>query len=298
MSSRKKLLFIYNQKAGKSTIKTNLAAVIEMFTKAGYDVTAHPTQGIGDAARVAKECTGDYDLLVCAGGDGTLGETAAGVYRSGTKTPIGYLPSGSTNDYAASIGLPKNIKDAVNTVLTGKPKGFDFGNFNDRNFLYVAAFGWFTDVSYATDQNLKNVFGHGAYVLEAGKRLFSMPQHHIKVVSGDRKIEDDVVYGMVTNSNSVGGMKGFGWRTSDLSDGLFEVTLVLKPKNLVELSECVGSLLNGEPYDKVLRFKTDRIEIDSDEEIKWSIDGEESNAYSHVVIENIQKAINVIVDDK
>ena len=158
----------------------------------------------------------------------------------------------------------------------GRPHFFDLGQFNNRHFIYVAAFGWFTDVSYTTDQNLKNMLGHTAYILEAGKRLFKMPEYKITVKTDEMEFTENIVYGMISNTRSVGGLKDFAWKDVDMDDGLFEVTLAKTPQNILELSEAVTSLLNTEPCDKIIRFKTSHIELISEEEIKWTIDGEEA----------------------
>ena len=298
MDRQKKLLLIYNQKAGKSTFKTHLADVIDVFTKSGYDVMAHPTQSANDAEQTAYERASRCDLIVCAGGDGTLAEVASGLYRSGVDIPLGYIPSGSTNDYAASIELPKSNREAAEYIVNGIEHRFDFGKFNDRFFIYVAAFGWFTDVSYSTDQKLKNVLGHSAYLLEAGKRLFKMPEHEITIRVAGMEMHEKIVYGMITNTRSVGGLKDFAWHEVEMDDGLFEVTLVRTPTNLVELSDAVSCLLSGDPCHLIIKIKTEKVEILSEEPIKWTIDGEEADAYTHVVAENIPKALRLIVKEQ
>lgn len=291
----KKLLFIYNSKAGKANLKSSVADIIDIFTKAGYSVTAHPTQTTGDAYLVAKEYAGSFDMIVCAGGDGTLGEVSSGVYSSGSQVTMGYIPAGSTNDFAASISLPKSPTAAAKNIVNGKPHFFDLGKFNERHFIYVAAFGWFTDVSYSTDQNLKNMLGHTAYILEAGKRLFKMPEYKITVKTDDSEFTESIVYGMISNTRSVGGLKDFAWKDVDMDDGLFEVTLAKTPQNILELSEAVTSLLNTEPCDKIIRFKTSHIELYSEEEIKWTIDGEEAEAGTAFVADNLHNALKIMV---
>ena len=294
----KKLLLIYNHKAGRSTIKNSLADVTDIFTKAGYDVSIRPTQDREDAYKTALERSADYDLVVAAGGDGTIGEVAAGIYGSGLKTPIGILPCGSTNDYAVTLDLPKTLPAAARYIVSAEPHAVDFGRLNDTKFIYIAAFGWFTDVSYATDQNLKNVFGHGAYILEAGKRLFNVPEFEIKITSAQHTEKNRFIFGMVTNSISVGGMKGFAWKDIDIDDGLLEVALVRPPKNIMEASEGFTSLVSGTPSDLILRFKTDRLLIESEQKIKWTIDGEESGSFGVNEIECLHKAVNIMLNDK
>lgn len=293
----KKLLFIYNGKAGKGTIRSSLADIIDIFTKAGYDVTAHPTQSMIDAFEFAKDHSGEYDMIVCSGGDGTLGEVASGVFLSQANTLIGYIPSGSTNDFAASVSLPKTPVEAARNIIKGREHTFDLGKLNDKYFIYVAAFGWFTDVSYKTDQNLKNMFGHGAYILEAGKRLFKMPAYEVTITTPEEEFTESVVYGMISNTRSVGGMKDFAWKDVDMDDGLFEVTMVKTPQNLMELSEAFTSLLSTEPSDLIIRLKAASLTLTSKTEIKWTLDGEEADAFTQVHAENIHNALRIMVKD-
>ena len=191
---KKKLLFIYNPKAGKAQIKNKLSEILDLFTTAGYEVTAVPTQKRGDACRVAADRTADYELLVCGGGDGTLDEAVTGMVQSGFLTPIGYIPAGSTNDFGGSLGLPKSMVQAARIAVEGRKFPCDIGTFNDDIFVYIAAFGLFTDVSYETGQEIKNVLGHMAYLLEGMKRLSAIRSFSMKVVCGDTVIEDDFIY--------------------------------------------------------------------------------------------------------
>ena len=202
----KKLLFVFNPKSGKGLIKNHLLTIVDTFVKQGYEVTIHPTQHAGDAKEMMA-VSGSYDLVVCSGGDGTIDETVTGIMRYNTGTPIGYIPAGSTNDFAASLGIPKNMPRAAEIAVSGVQLACDVGEFNKDYFIYIAAFGIFTDVSYQTNQNLKNVLGHVAYVLEGAKRIVDVPAYHLKVELNGETIEDDFIYGMVTNSISVGGMK-------------------------------------------------------------------------------------------
>ena len=226
---RKQMLFIYNPKAGKAQIRSNLLDIIDVFVKAGYEVTAYPTQSAGDAARAVRERRAGYDMVVCSGGDGTLDEVVAGMMQSTERLPIGYVPAGSTNDFANSLKIPKNMKDAADVVVNGRDFACDVGGFNDTHFIYVAAFGLFTDVSYETKQDLKNV-------LEGVKRLSAIRSYPLRITYDGKVIEDEFLYGMITNSYSVGGFKGITGKNVCLDDGLFEVTLVKKPSLVRDLN--------------------------------------------------------------
>ena len=177
----KKMLFIYNPNAGTGTLKPKLSDVLDIFTKGGYEVTVYPTQKPHDAVEKIRSFREEYDLLVCSGGDGTLDEAVTGMQLRGTDIPLGYIPAGTTNDFASSLGISKDILEAANTAVNGVPFSCDVGMFNEDPFIYIAAFGLFTDVSYETKQSMKNILGHLAYVLEGTKRIFNIPSYKIKV---------------------------------------------------------------------------------------------------------------------
>ena len=226
----KRLLFIYNPQAGKGLIKPHLANVVDAFTKAGYLVTVWPTQGKADAARVAARQGWWYDRVVCCGGDGTLSETVSGLLTLDAPPVLGYIPTGTTNDFAKNLGLPRGVEKAAATAMEGTPRPCDMGRFNDRTFVYVAAFGIFTDVSYDTPQQFKSAFGHLAYVLEGATKLGDLGRgYHLTVEHDGGTLEGDFIYGMVTNTNSVGGFKVFPSDQVSLDDGVFEVVLVGRP---------------------------------------------------------------------
>ena len=222
----KKMLFVFNPKAGKGKIKTNLLDIVDIFNKGGYEVIIYSTQKPRDAYEKAKEYESKVDLIVCSGGDGTLDEVVTGVMEVDSSVPIGYIPAGSTNDFANSLFMPKNMVEAAEGIMEEKLYHCDIGRFNNQSFTYIAAFGLFTDVAYQTDQDLKNILGHVAYLLEGVKRLFDIKFYHMKIQSEELTVEDDFIYGMVTNSRSVGGFKNLTGKNVDMNDGLFEVTMI------------------------------------------------------------------------
>ena len=197
---KKKLLFVYNPKAGKEKIRGNLADVLEIFAREDYELTVVPTRRKDEAREVVRDRGEGYDLVVCSGGDGTLDEAVTGMIQSGISTPLGYIPAGSTNDFGESLGLSKNMVQAAETAVTGKDFLCDMGQFNEDVFVYIAAFGLFTDVSYETDQAMKNVLGHMAYILEGMKRLSNVKSFPLKVTHDGEVIEDEFLFGMITNS--------------------------------------------------------------------------------------------------
>lgn len=294
---RKKLLFIFNPKAGKGQIRTKLCEVIDVFVKADYEVVTHPTQAADDAYDKVREMAGQVDLVVCSGGDGTLDEVVRGLMEIETQVPLGYIPAGSTNDFANSLGLSKSMVQAATDIVEGSPYLCDVGIFNETSFVYIAAFGLFTDVSYETDQNLKNLLGHLAYLLEGTKRIFNVPVYQISVETREGNFEGEYIYGMVTNTRSVGGFKTLIGPGVELNDGLFEVTLIKKPKNPLELNEIITSLLSAEDHtDLIDNLKTDRIKIISAKEIAWTLDGEFGGNHESVKIEAKKHALPLIVN--
>ncbi len=292
----KKMLFIYNPHAGKASIRSNLLDIIDIFTKAGFEVTAQPTQKKGDATSATIEKAGRYDVLVCSGGDGTIDEVVTGMMQRKERIPIGYVPAGTVNDFARSLKIPRNMIKAAHSIVEGKRFSCDIGSFNDDTFVYIAAFGLFTDVSYLTDQNVKNVLGHMAYLLEGAKRLNSYPSYHMKFTTNGTTIEDDFMYGMITNSVSVGGFKNITGRHVKLDDGVFEVTLVKKPKNVSELNRLMAALVVRDVDAECMYcFKTSRIEFECEDEVSWTIDGEYGGHRRNVVICNEKQALDILV---
>ena len=299
----KKLLFVYNPRAGKEMLKPRLSDVLDIFVKAGYEVTVHPTQAYRDAYYQIKEYeVGKYDLIACSGGDGTIDEVATGMMKRremGTDVaPVGYIPAGTTNDFAKSLHIPRKPLAAADNAVKGVPFPCDIGKFNDSVFVYIAAFGIFTDVSYETDQAVKNVLGHMAYILEGAKRIFNIPSYKIKVEHDGEVIEDEFIFGMVTNSRSVGGFSNMVGKNIVFDDGLFEVTLIKTPKNPIALQEIIAALLIEQVDTKhMYTFKTKKITFDSVEEIPWTLDGEFGGEQDYVEIENVQKAMEIMVPE-
>lgn len=299
----KKLLFVYNPRAGKEMLKPRLSDVLDIFVKAGYEVTVHPTQAYRDAYYQIKEYeVGKYDLIACSGGDGTIDEVATGMMKRREMgkdvVPVGYIPAGTTNDFAKSLHIPRKPLAAADNAVKGVPFPCDIGRFNDSVFVYIAAFGIFTDVSYETDQAVKNVLGHMAYILEGAKRIFNIPSYKIKVEHDGEVIEDEFIFGMVTNSRSVGGFSNMVGKNIVFDDGLFEVTLIKTPKNPIALQEIIAALLIEQVDTKhMYTFKTKKITFDSVEEIPWTLDGEFGGEQDYVEIENVQKAMEIMVPE-
>ena len=293
----KRLLFIYNPQAGKWIIKPHLANVVDTFTKAGYLVTVWPTQGKEDATHVAARQGWWYDRVVCCGGDGTLSETVSGLLTLDAPPVLGYIPAGTTNDFSKNLGLPRGVEKAAATAVEGTPRQCDMGRFNDRNFVYVAAFGVFTDVSYGTPQEFKNAFGHLAYLLEGATKLGDLGRgYHLTVEHDGGTLEGDFIYGMITNTNSVGGFQVFPANQVSLDDGVFEVVLVRQPRNVADLQDALVSLVrqNHEESRQVVAFHTGKLKVTAAEALPWTLDGEYGGNPEVAKIENLNKAITLV----
>lgn len=293
----KKMLFVFNPNAGKGLLKPRLADVLDIFAKAGYELTVYPTQSYRDAYSKIKKLEDGYDLVVCSGGDGTLDEVVTGMMKRVNRIPIGYIPTGTTNDFANSLHISRDILSAANTAVHGKPFACDIGTFNKDIFVYVAAFGLFTDVSYQTNQNLKNMLGHAAYVLEGVKRLSNIPSYKIKITYDGEVIDDEFMIGMVTNSKSVAGFRNIMGKKVLFDDGEFEVTLIKRPKNPVELNAIITALVI-ESFDTeyMYTFKAREITFEAAEEIPWTLDGEFGGQHEKVQICNQRQALQIMVE--
>jgi len=304
----KKILFIFNPMAGKSQIRDSLLDIIEILSVADFKVVCYPTRGRGDARRVARERQDDYLYVVCAGGDGTLDEVVSGMMENPDKpfVPVGYIPAGTTNDFAASLHIPSEMVRAARIVTQGRVFRCDMGLFNERDyFTYVAAFGVFTGTSYRTPQELKNQIGYLAYILQGFTELGNMRAYNMRVEAVTDhpekilRIDGEFALGMVTNSNSVGGFQNITGAKVDLQDGLFEVTLIRMPKNPFQLSDILFSIGNPDVYSSmVYSFKASRITLECDEQVAWTRDGEYAGSHRRVTLENCSRQLRILVPEE
>lgn len=291
----KKLLFIYNPHAGKQRITRQLHDVIYLFAQAGYEVTVHPTLYRSDATQIAAKAAGVYDHVVCCGGDGTLNEVITGLWQNPEQMPsIGYLPAGSTNDFSKTLKLPSDLLKAAGIAVGGSPSPCDLGDFNGRPFVYVAAFGVFTDVSYNTPQMKKNLLGHLAYVLEGVKSISQLRPYHMIVEHDGEVLEDDFIYGMVSDSVSVGGFRGIKRESVRLDDGKFEVMLVKNPKTPEEFTSILNALMKKSPDGNVIGFQSGEISFRCTEPVAWTLDGEYGGDAAEAVVKNHQQAMQIM----
>jgi YegS/Rv2252/BmrU family lipid kinase len=292
------LLFIYNPTSGTGQVKGALAPVLDVFTKAGWLTTSYPTQCKGDAARVVRELGPRFDRVICAGGDGTLSEAVAGLTGLPDPPPLGYIPFGSTNDCATTLHLPRKPREAALVAAgTGVPVPIDTGRLNGKPFIYVAAFGAFTKVAYDTPQELKNTFGHLAYIFAGIASLPTIAPYHMRVEFDGQSLEDDFFFGMVSNSQSIGGLKPPKAERVVLDDGLFEVTLVKKPLKLADLTDGLQALVSLSPAERsgaLVQLQARQLTFICEQPVPWTVDGEFGGSQTVNRVENCQKALNII----
>lgn len=296
----KKMLVIMNPYAGMRQANKYLAGILDMFCASGFDVNIAMTQKSGDGKELAQERAADNDMIVAIGGDGTFNEVVSGVLESGNKVTIGYIPAGTTNDFASSVGLTKTVAGAAESIVSGRKMHFDVGRFNGRYFSYVASFGAFTSTSYDVPQTLKNAIGGAAYILSGIKDVVNIKPLHLKVKSDDSLFEDDYIFGAVCNSTSMGGIISLKSDDVDMNDGLFEVMLIKAPKNIMDLNAIIFALTTQSynECDQISFFSTRSVEIEAPEEMPWTLDGEYQPGAADIKIENIYDAIELMVPDE
>ena len=291
----KKMLFVMNPVAGQKKANRALPEILSLFNQAGYEVIAYMTDGPGSAARAVQTWGGQVDVIVCCGGDGTMNETVTGLLRAGIKTPVGYIPAGTTNDFASSLHLSGNVLQAARDILEGTPVPLDVGRFADRYFSYVASFGAFTKSSYLIPQNIKNALGHTAYVLGGISELSQIHKEPIRMEIDGQVIEDDFLFGAICNSTSIGGILTLDPKHVDMGDGLFEVLLVRSARSLEEIGECIRAVQSQVYNCEMITFRTaKKVKIFANPEMPWTLDGEREDGHGEIEVENLHHAISMI----
>ncbi len=295
-----KMLFIVNHKAGKRGIKGSLNKILELFNKAGYDVEYHPTKSANDAADYVEKTKGAYDIIVCAGGDGTLDNTVSGLMKLREKgiklPPLGYIPCGSTNDYARSLKISAKPIEAARDIVRGRACPVDVGTLGNTDFIYITAFGLFTDISYSTSQKLKNFLGHTAYIITAVKCLFRIQTYRLKIEMDDKTVTGDFWYGQVTNSRSVGGFRAIGVKEMSFCDGKYECLFIRKPKNPFQLVAILFSIATNKMNPKyICSEKASKVRVLAKGPVPWTVDGEYGGTLKNVIIRNHKQAIDLVL---
>lgn len=295
----KKLLLIVNPKSGREKMKTQLLKVTEIFSAGGYEVTVYPTKARGDGTvRAAAIKQGEYDRVVVCGGDGTLNEVITGLMQSGVKCTLGYIPSGTLNEWSSGLHIARNIPEAAKDIVHGEIIELDIGKFGDKYFSYTASFGAFTEASYSAPQDVKNVLGQAAYFFEGIKSLGNIKPIHLKFTIDNKEIEGDFLFGAISNSMSVGGIVKFNEATVKLNDGLFEVVLIKNPANLTEFQSILEGIIRQDMNRKGIEFfHTKSITVSGGSDVSWTLDGEYAEGKDEIKIENIHSAIKLIVPE-
>jgi len=291
----KKLLLIMNPFAGQKKANKVLPEILMVFTEAGYEIQVAMTTGSGSATKLAAAYGGEKDLIVCCGGDGTLNETVTGMIQTGLQIPIGYIPSGTTNDFASSLKLSHNPVQAAKDIIEGQPVAYDVGKFGERYFCYVASFGAFTKASYAVPQTVKNALGHTAYVLGGISELSQIRNEHVRMEIDGEAIEDDFLFGAICNATSIGGILTLPPNQVDMGDGIFEVMLIRAARNLNEISNCILAVQNQTYNCGMITFRPAKsVKITADPFMAWTLDGEKANGYREIMVENLHHAIRIV----
>ena len=291
----KKMLFVMNPYSGMRRANKYLVEIIDLFNRADYEVMVHMTQGPGDATRVVASKAHEMDLIVCCGGDGTFNETISGMLSVGADVPLGYIPAGSTNDFASSLKLSANVMQAAQDILEGQPITYDVGKFGDRYFSYVASFGAFTKASYATPQSIKNALGHTAYLLEGISELSQIKNEHVRMEIDGQVVEDDFLFGAISNSTSVGGILTLSPDVVDLADGQMEILLVRAARSLTEIAECIQAVQSQKYNCAMITFRSaKKVRVFADPDMPWTLDGEREDGHAQVDVENVHLAIRLM----
>lgn len=292
----KQMLFVMNPYAGMRKANKVLTEILEIFNRAGYLVHFYTTASSGDGERFVIEHAAGHDVVVCCGGDGTFNETISGILRSGCDIPVGYIPAGSTNDFASSLHLSSDPLQAARDIVSGEPERFDVGCFAGRYFSYVASFGAFTRASYSTPQSVKNALGHTAYILSGIQELSQLKNEHVRLELTDGTvIEDDFLFGAISNSTSVGGILTISPDKVDMRDGKFELILVRAPRKLMEISECIQALQKQTYNCAMVTFlSTESVKVYASETMGWTLDGEYEPGHAEAQIDNIHHAIQIL----
>ncbi|WP_296114884.1 diacylglycerol kinase family protein [uncultured Anaerococcus sp.] len=291
----KELLFIYNPNSGQRAITEKLSWIIEYLSSKNIKTTIYATQESGDCRRMVEKYGKDFDEIMVSGGDGTLDEAVSGALKADIDPVISYIPAGSTNDFSKSINISADIEKATKTALRGRIKRIDVGRIDDKYFVYVAAFGSLSDISFSTDQDAKNLFGRSAYIVEGIKKLLpiqSMDSYKAKIEFDDELVEGNFIHFMASNSISVGGFNLFDDKVG-LTDGLFEVTLVKKPESIAGLNKIIQSLTSGESSDMVIQRQAKKINITTEKDVSWSLDGDFGGRSKEATIEVVNTRINI-----
>lgn len=292
----KTALFIYNPNSGQRIINEQLPWIIDYLSEKEYLTSIYATQAPRDASKIISKYGENFEEIIVAGGDGTLDEAIAAVSKAKIDPIISYIPTGSTNDFSKSLKIPTDVERAVKLASRGYQKRIDIGQIDDKYFVYVAAFGSISDVSFNTDQDAKNIFGRSAYIIEGLKQtlpLTNMTSYKMDVLVDDENISGDFIHFMVTNSVSVGGFTGITGDNVSLSDGIFELTMVRRPQSLVDVNKIISGLTNREENDMLIFRQGSHFEVKTDQKVSWSLDGEYGGTSTFAQIDALKEKVRM-----
>ncbi len=295
-----KVLLIYNMQSGKGKITNHLANIIDELNKGGFEVTAYSTQYRKHATELVKTLGQQYSLIVCSGGDGTLSEVVDGLmtFEEERRPKLGYIPAGSTNDFASTLELPGQMRKCAQMITQKHFRKIDIGQFFDDYFVYVAAFGAFTEVSYSTPQEEKNTLGHSAYLLQGIRQVPNIRPYRMKVRVGETRLDKEFIYGMVYNANSVGGFKNISGKSVELDDGELDIMLVQTPDNPVEWPALLTDLMKRNQASKYIHhFRSTEVQFEAEEDVNWVLDGEFGGSHRNVEIKTCRQAVEIAVTE-
>ena len=292
-----KILFVVNPVAGKMMSARYMMDILRIFNANESLPTVYTTKSSGDAGKYVEANAAYYDRVVCCGGDGTFSEVVSGIIKANIKTPVGYIAAGSTNDLARTLGIPTDIKKAAENAVSGLPFGIDIGIVNNAKiFTYVASFGLFTKTSYSTPQELKNILGHLAYLLEGVKELSNIKGYNMEIKTENEIVKGEFIFGAITNSLSIGGVFKYPRSRVSLNDGNFEIMMIKRPKDLVELGNIVNSMNNGSFNDKNILFvQAPKLTIKIASPCPFTLDGEYGGEYTEMKIENLKEKVTIFL---
>jgi len=294
----KKVFLIVNPGSGTLKSRSGLFEIVDTLSAAGALVTVHTTQARGHATELADMAarSGNYDIIACCGGDGTLNETISGVLASGVNIPLGYIPAGSTNDFAASMGIPSDMRAAADIVIHGTPYLMDVGSWDgSRYFSYIASFGAFTAASYNAPQPTKNALGHLAYILEGVKDLQNLRPQHVTATANGKTYSGDYIFCAVSNSTSVGGIVKLNRDAVSFNDGYFEVILVRSPTTITELAQILQAVQNSDYSGRMFDFfHANEINFDMYGPVSWSLDGERADGGRLISVRCLPRVLTVM----
>lgn len=292
----KTLLFIVNPRAGRARSAAALFEAVAHFSEEGYLVSVRATKGHQDATQIVLDVGQNFDRIVCFGGDGTLNEVTAGILQLDAPPPLGYIPGGSTNDFAASLGLPDNPLQCARRITASRSKRLDVGSFNGRPFVYVASFGAFTKASYAAPQSIKNELGHLAYILEGVKDISTLRPYRATITTEDEVFDGKFLFGAITNSTSVGGLMKLQNNYVILDDGEFEMLLIPTPRNATELQALIRSLVLQDFTSGGVIFRhVSHVTVQTPEAFPWTLDGEYGSGAERIEIRNMPRKLEFLL---